>query len=162
MRQTYSVLSHFSQVRLFVTLWTELPRFLCPWNSPGKNTGVGCHSLLQEIFLIQGLNLCLLHCRQIVDRETPIRYTCAEVYGYIYVCIWLPIKNYLMIIVAETQESQWWCCENWRANDLSPRQDKRNLRSQLKQAENSNSSSYLFVVFRPSSRLDDVYPSWRR
>ena len=27
------------------------------WNSPGKNTGVGCHSLLQGIFLTQGLNL---------------------------------------------------------------------------------------------------------
>ena len=26
-------------------------RALCPWNSPGKTTGVGCHSLLQEIFL---------------------------------------------------------------------------------------------------------------
>ena len=25
-------------------------RLLCPWNSPDKNTGVGCHSLLQEIF----------------------------------------------------------------------------------------------------------------
>ena len=39
---------------------------LCPWNSPGKNTGVGCHSLLQGIFLTQGLNLGLPHCRQIV------------------------------------------------------------------------------------------------
>ena len=28
----------------------------CPWDSPGKNTGVGCHSLLQGIFLSQGLN----------------------------------------------------------------------------------------------------------
>ena len=28
-------------------------RLLCPWNYPGKNTGVGCHSLLQGIFLIQ-------------------------------------------------------------------------------------------------------------
>ena len=37
-----------------------------PWNSPGKNTGVDCHSLLQGIFLIQGLNLDLLHCRQIL------------------------------------------------------------------------------------------------
>ena len=26
-------------------------RFLCPWDSPGKNTGVGCHALLQGIFL---------------------------------------------------------------------------------------------------------------
>ena len=41
---------------------TRLP---CPWNSPGKNTGVGSHSLLQGIFLTQGLNLGLLHCRQI-------------------------------------------------------------------------------------------------
>ena len=24
-------------------------RFLCPWNFPGKNTGVGCHFLFQEI-----------------------------------------------------------------------------------------------------------------
>ena len=34
------------------------------WNSPGQNTGVGCHALLQGIFLIQGSNpslLCLLH-----------------------------------------------------------------------------------------------------
>ena len=29
-----------------------------PWNSPGQNTGVGSHSLLQEIFLAQGLNWC--------------------------------------------------------------------------------------------------------
>ena len=30
---------------------------MCPWNSPGKNTGAGCHALLQGIFLTQGLNL---------------------------------------------------------------------------------------------------------
>ena len=30
----------------------------------GKNTGVGCHALLQGIFLTKGLNLGLLHCRQ--------------------------------------------------------------------------------------------------
>ena len=38
---------------------------VCPWNALGKNTGVGCHSLLQEIFPTQGLNPGLLHCRQI-------------------------------------------------------------------------------------------------
>ena len=27
---------------------------VCPWDSPGKNSGVGCHSLLQAIFLTQG------------------------------------------------------------------------------------------------------------
>ena len=34
---------------------------LCPWDFPGKNTGLGCHFLLQGIFLIQELNPRLLH-----------------------------------------------------------------------------------------------------
>ena len=37
-------------------------------DSPGKNIGVGCHALLQGIFLTQGLYLGLLHCRQIIYR----------------------------------------------------------------------------------------------
>ena len=40
--------------------------FLCPWNSSGRNTGVGGCSLLQGIFPIQGSNLGLLRCRQIL------------------------------------------------------------------------------------------------
>ena len=36
-------------------------RLLCPWNSPGKDTGVGCHFLLQGIIPTQGLNPHLLH-----------------------------------------------------------------------------------------------------
>ena len=35
-------------------------------DSPGKNTGVGCHDLLQGIFPTQGLNPGLPHCRQIL------------------------------------------------------------------------------------------------
>ena len=42
------------------------PGLLCLWDSPGKNTGVGCYFLLQGIFPTQGLNLGLLHCRQIL------------------------------------------------------------------------------------------------
>ena len=39
-------------------LWpTRLP---CPWDFPGKNTGVGCHFLLQGVVLSQGLKLHLL------------------------------------------------------------------------------------------------------
>ena len=41
-------------------------RLLCPWNSPGKNTRMDSHSLLQGIFPAQGSNLGLLHCRQIL------------------------------------------------------------------------------------------------
>ena len=43
-------------------LWPA--RLLCPWDSPGKKTGVGCHFLLQGIFPTHGSNPRLLHCRQ--------------------------------------------------------------------------------------------------
>ena len=49
--------------------WTgarQAPR--CPWGSPGKKARVGCHSLLQGIFLTQGSNPGLLHCRQVLYR----------------------------------------------------------------------------------------------
>ena len=48
------------------TPWTVATRLLCPWDSLGKNTGVGCHFLLQGIFPTQGSNLGLLHCMQIL------------------------------------------------------------------------------------------------
>ena len=49
-------------------------RLPCSRDLPAKNTGVGCHALLQRIFPIQGLNphlLCLLHCRQFFTPEPP-------------------------------------------------------------------------------------------
>ena len=39
---------------------------VCSWNSPGKNTGVGFHSLLQGVFPTEGSNLGPLHCRQVL------------------------------------------------------------------------------------------------
>ena len=42
----------------------QTTRFLRPQNFPGKSTGVGCHLLLQRLFLTQGSNPGLSHCRQ--------------------------------------------------------------------------------------------------
>ena len=42
------------------------PGSFCRWDFPGKNTGEGCYFLLQGIFLTQGSNPCLLHCRWIL------------------------------------------------------------------------------------------------
>ena len=56
---SHSVVSHSLQT---YGLW--LTRLLCPWNSPGKNTGVDSHSLLHRIFQTQRENSCFLHCRQ--------------------------------------------------------------------------------------------------
>ena len=54
-----------SQVWLFATPWTVACQ--APWNIPDKNTGVGCHAVLQGIFPTQGLNprvLCLLRWQE--------------------------------------------------------------------------------------------------
>ena len=64
------------------SLWTHgLPptRLLCPRDSPGKNIGVGCHTLLQGIFLTQGPNPCvlhLLHYRRILYHWTNYLLSC--------------------------------------------------------------------------------------
>ena len=47
MRLYIHMLSHFSRVWLFATLWTVATRFLCSWDSSVGNTVVGCHFLLQ-------------------------------------------------------------------------------------------------------------------
>ena len=44
----------------------EPAKLLCPWAFSGKNTGVGCHFLLQVILPTQGSNSDFLHCRHIL------------------------------------------------------------------------------------------------
>ena len=52
----------------------EPARLLCPRDSPGKNTGVGCHSLLQGIFPTQGLKSSLLCLRHWQAGSLPLRH----------------------------------------------------------------------------------------
>ena len=57
--------------QLCPTLCNPMACSLCPWNSPGKTTGVGSHFLLQWIFLTQGLNLGLLIAGGFLPSELP-------------------------------------------------------------------------------------------
>ena len=57
-----------SRVRLFVTPWTVAHQAPQSMEFSRKSTGVGCHFLLQGIFLTQGSNLDLPHCRQMLYR----------------------------------------------------------------------------------------------
>ena len=75
------------------SLWPhglQSARLLTPWDSPGKNTGMSCHFLLQGIFLTQGLNPHLLHYRQILycwaTRE-------ALYYRQIYIMPFFPLPD---------------------------------------------------------------------
>ena len=80
---TFSSLIKYTSVQYFVilikkersrsavsdSLWPhrlQPTRPLCPWDFPGKSTGVGWHFLLQEIFQSQELNPGLPHCRQML------------------------------------------------------------------------------------------------
>ena len=69
------MLSHFNHVQLCVTLW------IIGSSVHGKNTGVGCHFLLQGIFLTQRSNPCFSHLLVLCPGEgngTPLQYSCLE------------------------------------------------------------------------------------
>ena len=69
----------------------EPDSFLCPWDSPDKNTGVGCHALLREIFPTQGSNpglFCLLHWQMDSLPLAPAEKPFTTLGG---VEIWIPI-----------------------------------------------------------------------
>ena len=53
----------------FATLWTVARQAHLSWDFPGKNTEVGCHFLLQGIFLTQGLNPHPLHWQMVFSTE---------------------------------------------------------------------------------------------
>ena len=63
------MLSHFSHVQLFVTLWTVAHQALCSWDSPGKNTGAGCHVLLQKKKKMY-IYMCVCVVCVYIERET--------------------------------------------------------------------------------------------
>ena len=68
------VLSHFTCVPLFVILWVVAHQDPLSLGFSGKNTGMGCHALLQRIFLTQEVNpslLHLLHCRWVLYLLSP-------------------------------------------------------------------------------------------
>ena len=65
----HEVMGKWSHSVMSNSLWPhglQPTRLFCPWDFPGRNTGVGCHFLLQGIFLTQGLNPGLLHCTQML------------------------------------------------------------------------------------------------
>ena len=83
--QSHQVLANSSRLH-----GLQPARLLCPWVSPGKKTGVGCHALLQVIFPSQGWNPVPSHCRRILYRlshqgiiPTPLpNYSVSGYYSY--------------------------------------------------------------------------------
>ena len=71
--------------------WTMACQTPCRCDSPGRNTGVGCHALLQGIIQTQESNRGLLHCCQI-----PYLYHWSNQEIYYVSCLWLYSSLYLL------------------------------------------------------------------
>ena len=67
-----------SRVWLLATSWTAAYQVLCPWDFPGKSTGVGCHCLL-SIYVYVYMYVCVY----------IYIYVCVCVYIYMCVCIYI-------------------------------------------------------------------------
>ena len=65
-RSNQSILREWVKVAQSCLTFCDPHGLYSPWNSPGQNTGVGSLSLLQGIFLTQGSNPGLPHCRQVL------------------------------------------------------------------------------------------------
>ena len=84
------------------------PMDLCPWDSPGKNTGVCCHALLQGICLIQGSNPGLLTSPALagglciyLDVCIPLSvYICLSITVSIFLCICLYLLNECNVLIS--------------------------------------------------------------
>ena len=89
--------------------------FLCLWDFPGKNTRVGCHLLLQGIFLIQGLNPGLLQCRQILYRlscQGSVQFSRSVVSNPLWphesYHTWPPCPSPMLKVYPNSCPSSWW------------------------------------------------------
>ena len=73
-------------------------RLLCPWGSPGKNTGMGGWALLQEIFLTQGSNQCLLCLPALAGRFFTIAFTNYLIWYRMVCTLWFLSINVITIL----------------------------------------------------------------
>ena len=92
---------------------TKLPH---PWDSPGKNTGVGCHFLLQGIFSTQGSNLGLPRCRQTLFLSEPPGkpYSCIKKNEIISSSMtWIDLETVILSEVSQTGKGEFYSDEHF-------------------------------------------------
>ena len=106
------LVSDFSRVWFFMTLWTIAHQAPLSMGFSSKNTGVGCHSLLQSIFPTQGTEPASLMSLALADGffttsvtwETQMwvdthfyMYICINMYMYMYICTCIYVYIYMYI-----------------------------------------------------------------
>ena len=94
-------------------------RLLCPWDSPGNSTGVGCHALLQRIFPTQGSNPSVLHLPALAGRffttSTSLEIPHPPLKLFFSIAFWLMENSFTFWII-------WgkWTRSGWRVGDGRP------------------------------------------
>ena len=147
-------------------LWPT--RLLYPWDSPGKNTRVGCHALLQGIFLTQGSNAGLLHCRHIIYRWATKeahntsyhvlnnKYTEGEYYNFFQLrrtYYWVPW------LLGIWRRSRWGHCPQGADNTIGDRHDRILLLSIKPQHESAIGIHICLPCWNSLSSLTPSQPS---
>ena len=89
-------------VQVFVTPRLQPTRLLSPWNSPGKNTRGGRHSVLQGILPTQELNLGLLHPWKIHYHLSYHRFAYVCIYMCVCVCVCVCVISICIYIYIQT------------------------------------------------------------
>ena len=113
------VVQSLSCVQLFCSPmdYMQPAKLLCALDFPGKNTAVGCHFLLQGIFLPQELNLCLLPWQ--ADSLPLSHLGSLYIYTYMYVCMYVCMyvePNYVAIHLKLTQRCKPTILKNQKQN----------------------------------------------
>ena len=128
-------------------------RLLCPWNFPGKNTGVSCCFLLQGIFLTQESNLCLLHWQ--VD-SLPLVPPWKPLLWSIILTIWIVELSLLLLSCSATQSVTPWTVTRQVSLPFTISQSLLKLMS----IESVMPSNHL-ILCHPGSLLPSIFPSIR-
>ena len=86
------VLSHFSCVQLIVIPWTVTCQAPLSMGSPGKNTGIGCHFLLQNQYLMLGIDLESIPINLEFQRQnTLVQIWAQSLSGCVALCRFQPV-----------------------------------------------------------------------
>ena len=98
----------FSRVRLFMTPQMVAHQNPLPWGFPGKNTGVGCHFLLQETFPTQGSNTHHLHLLQWQVDSLLLSHlgSLNQLNVYIYPLTWISLSHPTVPPLQDTTKHQ--------------------------------------------------------
>ena len=113
-----SIMSHFLQPH-----GLQPARLLCPWDFPGKNTRVGCHFLVQGIFLTQGSDP--MHLRHQQADSLPLHHLEALTQISLFICSVITVQIYCQQINQVRKQTKFPKLFSWANSSPPPTAPRR-------------------------------------